>query len=95
MLELLGDPARFDADAALGCVTQAQDRTLTHDVAFGVRQLIDIAERALSPGVDDPTTAVQVLDQHHDLLRRLATRPLRTGCAPTPRGRSASRRRRT
>ena len=37
---------------------------------------MDIAERALSPGVNDPTTAVQVIDQLHDLLRRLATRPL-------------------
>lgn len=86
MLELIGDPARFDADAALGCVAQAQDRTLQQDVAFGFRQLCDIAERALSPGVNDPTTAVQVLDQHHDLLRRLATRPLRTGLHADPDG---------
>ena len=46
------------------------------DPGFGLRQLVDIALRALSPGVNDPTTAVQVLDQLHDLLRRLATRPL-------------------
>ncbi|CAN5545897.1 DUF2254 domain-containing protein [soil metagenome] len=53
-----------------------KERTLDEDVGFGLRQLVDIAERALSPGVNDPTTAVQVIDQLHDLLRRLATRPL-------------------
>ena len=79
LLEVLGDPAELDVKAALQAVTQGRDRTLQQDVAFGVRQLVDIAERALSPGVNDPTTAVQALDQLHDLLRRLVTRPLRTG----------------
>lgn len=41
---------------------------------FGFRQLVDIAERALSPSDNDPSTAVQALDQLHDLLRSLATR---------------------
>lgn len=79
LLEVVGDPQRLDHEAVLGAIAQARDRTLQQDVAFGVRQLVDIGERALSPGVNDPTTAVQVLDQLHDLLRRLATRPLRTG----------------
>jgi uncharacterized membrane protein len=47
---------------------------MQQDTAFGFRQLVDIAERALSPGINDPTTAVQALDQLHDLLRRLAHR---------------------
>ena len=51
-------------------------RSLEEDVGFGLRQLVAIAERALSPGINDPTTAVQVIDQLHDLLRRLATRSL-------------------
>jgi uncharacterized membrane protein len=37
------------------------ERTLQQDVAFGLRQLVDIAARALSPGVNDPTTAVATL----------------------------------
>jgi len=49
------------------------------DVAFGFRQLVDIAEKALSPGINDPTTAVQALDQIHDLLRRLAVAEYPTG----------------
>ncbi|MBC7172070.1 MAG: DUF2254 domain-containing protein, partial [Polyangiaceae bacterium] len=52
------------------------ERTPDQDPAFGLRQLVDIAERALSPGVNDPTTAVQALDQIHDLLRALAPRSL-------------------
>ena len=48
---------------------------MEQDVGYGVRRLVDVAERALSPGVNDPTTAVQVLDQLHDLLRRMLTTP--------------------
>lgn len=55
------------------------ERTMEQDIAFGFRQLIDIAQRALSPAVNDITTAAQVLDALHDLLRRLATRHLPTG----------------
>jgi uncharacterized membrane protein len=53
-----------------------RERTMTQDAAFGFRQLVDIAERALSPAVNDPTTAVQAIDEIHDLLRRLATRAI-------------------
>lgn len=52
-----------------------KDRTLQQDPEFGVRQLVDIAERALSPGINDPTTAVQVLDELHRILRVVASRP--------------------
>lgn len=52
-----------------------RERTMEQDVAFGLRQLVDIAERALSPSVNDPTTACQAIDQIHDILRRLAARP--------------------
>jgi uncharacterized membrane protein len=60
----------------LGALSLGRERRQEQDVGFGLRQLVDIACRALSPGVNDPTTAVQVLDQVHDLVRRLATRPL-------------------
>ena len=49
------------------------------DVGFGFRQLVDIAERALSPAINDPTTAVQCLDHLHDFLRRLVTRTFPSG----------------
>ncbi|SED14329.1 Uncharacterized membrane protein [Nocardioides exalbidus] len=65
-----------DDGALRSAVHLGEERALDEDVGFGLRQLVDIAERALSPGINDPTTAVQVIDQLHDLLRRLVTRPL-------------------
>jgi len=67
----LPDEASLRAAVHLG-----KERVLDDDPGFGLRQLVDIAERALSPGINDPTTAVQVIDQLHDLLRLLAARPL-------------------
>ncbi|SDB88709.1 Uncharacterized membrane protein [Raineyella antarctica] len=58
-------------DRTLG---MARTRTMTQDISFGLRQLVDIAERALSPSMNDPTTAVQVLDELHALLREVALR---------------------
>lgn len=60
----------------LEALTFGPERTLQQDTAFGFRQLVDIAERALSPGINDPTTAVQAIDQLHDLLRRMIRRRL-------------------
>ncbi|MFW5470680.1 DUF2254 domain-containing protein [Knoellia sp. CPCC 206435] len=70
-----GDGTLEDA-AVLSAVHMGRERSMQEDLGFGQRQLVDIAERALSPGINDPTTAVQAIDQLHDLLRRLATRPL-------------------
>jgi uncharacterized membrane protein len=60
-------------------LAQDTERTMEQDLAFGFRQLVDIAERALSPATNDPTTACQAVDVLHDLLRRLCTRHLPTG----------------
>ena len=54
-------------------VVQVSRRDELSDVTLGLRQLVDIAERALSPGINDPSTASQCLDHVHDLLRALAT----------------------
>ncbi|MCP9486069.1 MAG: DUF2254 domain-containing protein [Gaiellaceae bacterium MAG52_C11] len=54
--------------------------TLDEDVAYGVRLLVDIAERSLADSpFQDPTTAVQALDRLHDILRQLARRPFPDG----------------
>lgn len=52
------------------------ERTSVQDVAFGFRQLVDVAVRALSPGINDPTTAVHALGHLSALLCRLAGRNL-------------------
>ncbi len=67
------------ADWAAADIALDDERTMEQDIAFGLRQLVDIAERALSPSVNDPTTACQALDVMHDLLRRIVTRRLPTG----------------
>ena len=48
--------------------------------------LVDIAIRALSPAINDPTTAVQALDQIGDLLLRLGRCQLEVGAVPDARG---------
>src|SRR3954451_6485699 len=52
----------------------ARQRTVDQDPAFALRMLVDIAIRALSPAVNDPTTAVQVLDRIETVLVELAGR---------------------
>ena len=60
-----------DVNAAVATGTE---RTNVQDVGFGFRQLVDVAARALSPGINDPTTAVHVIGHLSVLLCRLATR---------------------
>jgi uncharacterized membrane protein len=78
--------AGTDDDALAGEVVPSSavrvgaERTMSQDPAFGFRQLVDIALRALSPSLNDPTTAIQVIDELHDLLRYLRDRPI-----PSPR----------
>jgi uncharacterized membrane protein len=52
------------------------ERTIEQDPAFAIRVMVDIAIRALSPAVNDPTTAVQVLDHLGDMLRLLGATPV-------------------
>ncbi len=59
-------------------------RTIGQDIGFGIRQLVDVALVALSPGHDDPTTALTALDHLSVVLqrlagRRIAPRPIRDG----------------
>jgi uncharacterized membrane protein len=59
----------------------ATSRTFQQDPKYAIRLLVDIAIRALSPAINDPTTAVQAIDQIEDLLRRLGHRQLDAGYA--------------
>ena len=55
------------------------DRTFDQDPKYALRLLVDIAIKALSPAINDPTTAVQAIDQIEDLLRRLGGLQITTG----------------
>jgi uncharacterized membrane protein len=64
-----------DAAVLAGLMT-GQERTFGQDPLFAFRLLADIGLRALSPAVNDPATAVQVLDTIQSLLAPLASRDL-------------------
>ncbi|MFB6871850.1 DUF2254 family protein [Streptomyces sp. NPDC056323] len=64
------------AKRVAGCVRYGPSRTVEQDAPYGFRLLADITVRALSPAVNDPTTAVQSLDQIEDALLRLSQRSL-------------------
>ncbi|MEU7907632.1 DUF2254 domain-containing protein [Actinoplanes sp. NPDC049118] len=76
-----GDRATVDPARLLGWVAVGRERTIDQDPAFALRILVDIAIRALSPAVNDPTTAVQTIDYVEELLRALA-RAQAAGPAP-------------
>ncbi|MFF4279565.1 DUF2254 domain-containing protein [Streptomyces kronopolitis] len=59
-------------------VSVGMERTFHQDLGLGLRQLSDIALRALSPAVNDPTTAVQCLDRIVQILAAVAPLPLGT-----------------
>jgi uncharacterized membrane protein len=71
--------SRVDGDALLHAVALGNERTLDEDLAYGFRLLVDVAVRAVSEAMSDPSTATQAIDRIHDLLRQLATRPLPDG----------------
>jgi uncharacterized membrane protein len=83
-MALMWRPAAADAvpDAAMfsRAIDEAVDigfeRTLQQDITFGMRQLVDVACKALSPAINDPYTAVQAIDHLSVIFCSLATRPL-------------------
>jgi uncharacterized membrane protein len=60
-------------------VAMGAERTLEQDPVFAFRIIVDIAIRALSPAINDPTTAVLAIDQLERLLRDLGSRQLDRG----------------
>lgn len=68
-----------DAAALRSCVVIGPERSLLQDPRFAFRIMVDIANKALSPAINDPTTAVLALDQIHDLLLQVGLRRLGAG----------------
>ena len=62
------------------------ERTLEQDAAFGIRQLVDAACKALSPAVNDPYTAVQAIDHLSVIFCALTQQPLGDHTARDPSG---------
>jgi len=59
-----------------GAYSISRHRTIEQDPAFGIRQIVDIALKALSPGVNDTSTAVMCVDYLTAILARLTVRQL-------------------
>jgi uncharacterized membrane protein len=72
ILRASGRTSVFSEKELLACVHLDDQRTFEQDPKYAMRLLVDVAIKALSPAINDPTTAVQAIDQIEDLLRRLA-----------------------
>lgn len=79
VFRLYGDSSGISSKQLLRHIALERERTLEQDPAFAFRIIVDIASKALSPAINDPTTAVLALDQIHNLLRDVGMRRLDTG----------------
>jgi uncharacterized membrane protein len=84
------DPDRVQR-ALSATVAVADTRTMQEDVDFVIRQLVDVGLRALSPAINDPTTAVEVILRLGSLLRRLLVSHLPADVVHGPGGRTLVR----
>ena len=75
---LHGGAGGIDEQKLRASVVLGSERTMEQDPLFGFRILVDIAIKALSKAINDPTTAVLAIDQLHRLLRSAGKRNLRT-----------------
>jgi uncharacterized membrane protein len=81
LLRLHGAKSRPSEQKLMRAIHLERERTFAQDPKYPIRLLVDIAIKALSPAINDPTTAVQAMDQIEDLLRRLGRRDLDAGRA--------------
>ncbi|MEO8009292.1 MAG: DUF2254 family protein, partial [Betaproteobacteria bacterium] len=73
-LALEAAPGKEVIDALQAAYRIDRHRTVDQDSAFGIRQIVDMALRALSPGINDTTTAVMCVDYLTAILARVAPR---------------------
>ena len=81
VLRIHGAKGRLAENDLMRAIHLAKERTFEQDPKYPIRLLVDIAIKALSPAINDPTTAVQAIDQIEDLLRRLGRHDLDAGFA--------------
>ena len=79
LLCVYGARQPIDETALINALETGEERTFEQDPKYAIRLLVDIAIKALSPAINDPTTAVQALNQIEDLLLRLGCRHLEVG----------------
>src|SRR4029077_20867434 len=79
LLQVHGAKTALPESDLMRTIHSGFERTSEQDPKYPIRLLVDIAIKALSPAINDPTTAVQAIDQIEDLLRRLGRRDLDAG----------------
>src|SRR5439155_3698999 len=79
VFRLYGDSSGISPKQLLRHIALERERTLEQDPMYAFRIIVDIASKALSPAINDPTTAVLALDQIHHLLRDVGSRSLAEG----------------
>ena len=78
LFKLYGSKRAIDDELLRSAIAFGSERTMDQDPTFAFRIVIDIALKALSPAINDPTTAVLGIDQLHRMLRSVGRRNLRT-----------------
>jgi uncharacterized membrane protein len=78
LFNLYGGAHSIGKNTLLASVAFGSERTIDQDPTFAFRIVVDIALKALSPAVNDPTTAVLAIDQLHRMLRKVGNHHLRT-----------------
>ena len=79
LFRVYGETTGFPDDDLINSIATGEERTSVQDPRLSIRILVDIAIRALSPAINDPTTAVEALERIGDLLLLLSTRALPDG----------------
>jgi uncharacterized membrane protein len=77
LFALYGNVSEIDENILASSIDFGIERTLEQDPTFAFRIILDIALKALSPAINDPTTAVLAIDQLHRLLRSVGKRNLK------------------
>jgi uncharacterized membrane protein len=74
------------AEDLRGAVVIGRERTSHQDLDFAVRRIVELAQRSLSPGINDPTTALYCIDRLGEVLGRLAGREIPSATRVDERG---------
>jgi len=64
------------ADSLRGVLVIGRNRTINQDLEFSIRRIVELAQRSLSPGINDPTTALYCIDRLGEVFGRLSGRDL-------------------
>ena len=67
----IDDPEKLDLDAYCRCVKISIERKDVQDVEFGIQKLVEIALRAISPGINDPHTAINCINRIGTLISEI------------------------